>query len=741
MKAIILAGGEGTRLRPLSLRKPKPIDRPLLEHIVLLLRQNGFTELCMTLRYLPEVIRSHFGDGEDLGVRIEYRLEEEPLGTAGSVLACGDFIGEEDVLVISGDAACAFELRAMMEKHRLSGADVTILTRSSPSPLEYGMVLTEEDGRIRRFVEKPGPEGVVTDQINTGIYVLSPQVLREIPRDRSYDFGKELFPLLLKERRSLRAWQPEGYWNDVGTCEAYHQSCRDVLSGVFPLPGLTGKGDRFPASCWVSDEAEVAPDAFLGPGTVVGPGSRIGAGCRITDSILNGAVLESGCTVEGSLLEKGVHLGRNVRLEGGCVLSEGVTVGPESVLGAGVRLWPGVLLPAGSVTRESITHAARHFQPRFASDGTLSGEAVRELTPELLLRMGRSAPGERIAAAAAGGGYAQVLAESFLLGGSTAGRRTFSPDAGTEALAAMTGPLFGMDLCLFVRQEGERLRLRFTGPEGLPAERKMLRALEQAAFSDAAPAPAVDCSPVSRLLGTEEAAAAALLSSAGKLRGLRLSASDPFLAALLRQAGAETVPPGAGIPLLEPSEDGLTLSLTDEEGTRRSWEQLLCALTKAELQSGEKAVVLPYAAPAAAEEIAAEEGGTVYRLERDGEDALRRFRQKPWCRDGLTLGMRLTGLVHRREEAFSSLLRGLPPCHRRERTVLTERDTALLRDLARWENAETVSGVRFREGNCTVTVRRTGPGALRILAESASIEAAEEFCARLERLVRETESQ
>ncbi len=225
MKAIILAGGEGRRLRPLSLNAPKPMiplfDRPLLEHIVLLLKSCGFTELCMTLHYLPEVIRRRFGDGSGYGVRIEYRVETEAAGTAGCLPACGDFIGGDDFLVISGDAACDYDLRAAMEKHRISGADATLLLRRCRTPGEYGLVLTTEDGRVRGFVEKPGPDKICSDLINTGIYVLSPAVLAEIPGDRSCDFGGELFPRMLKEGRRLLTWEPEGYWNDMGTCRAY----------------------------------------------------------------------------------------------------------------------------------------------------------------------------------------------------------------------------------------------------------------------------------------------------------------------------------------------------------------------------------------------------------------------------------------------------------------------------------------------------------------------------------------
>ena len=663
MKAIILAGGEGTRLRPLSLMKPKPMlsffGRPLLEHLVVLLKNCGYTELCMTLHYLPELIRGHFGSGEGWGVSIEYRLETIPAGTAGSVLACADFIGGEDVLILSGDAACSFDLRAMMEKHRLSGADATILTQPCQTPSEYGLVVTDREDRVLSFVEKPGPERIVSDRVNTGIYVISPSVLSEIPWDRSFDFGAELFPLLLKKKRHLQTWQPEGYWNDVGTGEAYHQSCRDVLSGLLPLPALQGEEQRFSGRSWISPEAIVARDAFIGPGAVVGPGSRVGAGCRVTDSVLNGAILEPGCRVEGSILEKGVLLGMDTVLERDCVLAEGVTIGADSTLRAGVRLWPGTLIPEGSLVRQSVTHSSRFYRPHCVEGGRLAGEAVRELTPELLTRMGRAASGARIAASAVGGGYARLLAEAFLLGAGASGRQTYRMDASLPALCAQAGALFGMDLTLFVQQKGAQLLLFFTGPEGLPAARKEQRCLEAAAYSDAAPVPADRCLSALWLTGAEEAAAASLLSFSGSLNGLRLSCTDRTLQRLLSRAGAELAAPEEGLPQLLLSEDGYQLSLLDETGRLRSWDQLLCALVKAELQSGERAIVLPYSAPAAAEHIAQE------------------------------------------------------------------------------DQAETVSGVLLREEGCTVTVRRRGMGELRILAESASAELAEEFCARLERQIRE----
>ena len=239
MKAIIMAGGEGKRLRPVSSGCPKPmarlLGRPLMEHIVELLCSHGFDELCVTLCSRPEAIRSHFGDGRGFGVSIVYSLEREPLGTAGGVRRCLDFAGGEPVLVISGDAACDFDLASLMASHRPSGAAVTMALAERSDPLRYGLVLTDVSGRVTGFIEKPDWSRVVTDLVNTGIYVIAPRIMELVPADREFDFAKDLFPLLLTRGELLLGLPMEGYWCDVGTPGAYYRCCLDALEGRLKL--------------------------------------------------------------------------------------------------------------------------------------------------------------------------------------------------------------------------------------------------------------------------------------------------------------------------------------------------------------------------------------------------------------------------------------------------------------------------------------------------------------------------
>jgi len=235
MKAVIMAGGMGTRLRAVTGDKPKPmaelLGKPIMEHIVLQLRRCGFDDICAAVKYRAGDIMAYFGDGSRFGVKMQYRLEEEPLGTAGAVKNCRDFYGDEDFLVISGDAACDFDLALLMAEHKNRGAAVTIALHHDPEPLRYGLAVGDNTGRIRSFIEKPDWSRVVTDCVNTGIYVISPRVMELVPVGKNCDFGKELFPELLRRGEKLVGIGMEGYWCDIGTPLSYYRCCADAIEG------------------------------------------------------------------------------------------------------------------------------------------------------------------------------------------------------------------------------------------------------------------------------------------------------------------------------------------------------------------------------------------------------------------------------------------------------------------------------------------------------------------------------
>src|SRR5438477_5025725 len=284
-----MAGGEGTRLRTLTSNQPKPmvpiVGKPCMEHILELLREHGFEDVVVTVAFLPQAIRSYFGDGESLGLHIEYSVEESPLGTAGSVRLASDRL-DDTFLVISGDALCDIDLARIVESHAEKGADVTIGLKSVENPLEFGIVVTDEDGRVERFLEKPSWGQVFSDTINTGIYVLEPEVLRHVPTDRPFDFSKELFPLLLEMGRTIYGDVCEGYWQDIGNLDQFRQANFDALDEKVRLniPGIRLRGniwigesvdldelERVEGPSFIGNYCRVAADATVGAYTVLGP--------------------------------------------------------------------------------------------------------------------------------------------------------------------------------------------------------------------------------------------------------------------------------------------------------------------------------------------------------------------------------------------------------------------------------------------------------------------------------------
>jgi mannose-1-phosphate guanylyltransferase/phosphomannomutase len=405
MKAVVMAGGEGTRLRPLTSNQPKPmvpiVGKPCMEHIVELLRTHGFDEVLVTVAFLPQAIRSYFGDGESLGVQIEYSVEESPLGTAGSVRLAADKL-DDTFLVISGDALCDFDLTKLVEFHRKREAAVTIGLKSVENPLEFGIVVTDTDGRIERFLEKPSWSQVFSDTINTGVYVLEPEVLRHVPTDRPYDFSKELFPLLLEMGRPLYGLPMEGYWQDVGDLDQYRQANFDALDErvLLNVPGIRLRGnvwmgegvelddlDRVEGPAFISNYCRITRDATVGPYSVLSASVTLRERARTARSIIDAAThIGRGALVEGAIVGRSCDIRANARLQEGVAIGDEVTVGAESVLMPGVRIYPHKEVETGAQIYESLIWESRASSRLFGKDG-VAGLVNVDLTPEKVTRL------------------------------------------------------------------------------------------------------------------------------------------------------------------------------------------------------------------------------------------------------------------------------------------------------------------------------------------------------------------
>ena len=406
MKAVVMAGGEGTRLRPLTSNQPKPmvpiVGKPCMEHILELLRRHNLTDVVVTLAFMPQAIRSYFGDGEPLGMNITYSVEESPLGTAGSVKqAVGE--GDESLLVISGDALCDIDLTSLLEFHREKKAAVTIALKSVENPLEFGIVVTDDEGRIERFLEKPSWGQVFSDTINTGIYVLEPEVLRHVPAGEPHDFSKQLFPLLLEMGRPLYGYIADGYWQDVGDLGQYAQANFDALDQLVQLeiPGLLLRGNL-----WLSESAEVddldaiESPGFIGnycrilPGATVGPYSVLSANvtlrerARTTRSIVDSLThVGRNTLIEGAIIGRSCDLRSHVRIHEGVAIGDDVTIGDQSTVMPNVRIFPYKEIESGAQIRENLIWETRAPSRLFEKD-VVSGLVEVDLTPEIAVRLG-----------------------------------------------------------------------------------------------------------------------------------------------------------------------------------------------------------------------------------------------------------------------------------------------------------------------------------------------------------------
>ncbi|WP_211125224.1 sugar phosphate nucleotidyltransferase [Streptomyces yatensis] len=352
-EAILLVGGKGTRLRPMTVHTPKPMvpaaGVPFLTHQLARARAAGVEHIVLATSYLAEVFEPYFGDGSALGLHLEYVTEEEPLGTGGAIRNVASRLrsGPDDpVLIFNGDILTGLDIRALVDNHRTTGADVSLHLTRVPDPRAYGLVPTDGQGRVTAFLEKPQtPEEIVTDQINAGAYVFNRSVIDTIPAGRPVSVERETFPGLLAAGAHLQGMVDSTYWLDLGTPQAFVRGSADLVLGRAPSPAVPGRcGDRL-----VLDSASVAGDAKLTGGTVIGPQARVGAGASIDGStVLEGAVVEEGAQVRDSLVGAGARIGARTVLQG-AVVGDGALVGPDNELRDGVRVWCGADIPAGAV--------------------------------------------------------------------------------------------------------------------------------------------------------------------------------------------------------------------------------------------------------------------------------------------------------------------------------------------------------------------------------------------------------
>ncbi len=406
MRAVVMAGGEGTRLRPMTANQPKPllpvVNRPIMEHVLRLLKRHGFDETVVTVQYLAAHIRNYFGDGDELGLDLSYATERTPLGTAGSVRNASDALRNSPFLVISGDALTDFDLSAMVAFHRRRGALVTVALKRVAHPVEFGIVITDDDGRIVRLHEKPTWGQVFSDTVNTGIYVMEPEVLDSVEPGEVVDWSADVFPRLLASGAPLYGWIAGGYWEDVGTIESYLRAQADVLNRAVQVDI---DGFELSSGVWIAEGAEVDPDAALTGPLHIGSYAKVEGGAVLREYTVLGSnvIVKGGALLDRAVVHDNAYIGPQAALRG-CVVgkrtdimravqvAEGVVVGDdcvveeEAVLGDGVAVYPSKVIEAGTVQNQSVIWESRGQRALFGPRG-VSGLVNVEITPELCVRL------------------------------------------------------------------------------------------------------------------------------------------------------------------------------------------------------------------------------------------------------------------------------------------------------------------------------------------------------------------
>jgi mannose-1-phosphate guanylyltransferase / phosphomannomutase len=407
IKAVVMAGGEGSRLRPVTINRPKPLvpvcNQPIMEHILTLLKRHGITEVVTTLYYLSDEVQSYFGDGSDFDIEMSYSIEDTPLGTAGSVKNAEDRLKEGTFLIVSGDALTDCDLTKAIKFHKEKGSLATLILARVPTPLEFGVVITAVDGKIERFLEKPGWSEVFSDTVNTGMYILEPEIFDLMEAGVEYDWSADIFPRLLEEGKPMYGYVMSEYWADVGSLTQYREANEHMLAGAINLPLAGGTKSRdvwIGQHCSLDESAQLIPPVFIGRNCKIKKDSRIGPFTVLGDN----AIIEEGAHVERSVVWDSAYIGAGSRIESAivcsrvtikkdCLLQEDAVVGDRCLIEVGstirprIKIWPDKTVERGSTVTMSLIWGNRWRGQLFRELG-VAGLSNIEITPDFATRLG-----------------------------------------------------------------------------------------------------------------------------------------------------------------------------------------------------------------------------------------------------------------------------------------------------------------------------------------------------------------
>lgn len=511
MRAVLMAGGSGTRLRPLTCDLPKPmvpiLNRPIAQHIIHLLRRHQITEIIATLHYLPDVMRDYFHDGSDFGVQMTYAVEEDqPLGTAGCVKNVAELL-DDTFLVISGDSVTDVNLTEAIAFHKAKGSKATLVLASMPNPLEFGVVITDGDQRIRRFLEKPSSSEIFSDTVNTGTYILEPEVLAYLPADREADFSKDLFPLLMEKDLPMYGYVTDSYWCDVGHLNAYRDAQYAALQRKVKLDYVYE--ERSPG-LWVGQNTFIDATARLGTPVMIGSNCRIGArvqieaGTVIGDNVTIGAdadlkrpIIWNGVTIgdevhlRACVAARGTRIDRRAHVLEGAIVGSLSVVGEESVINPDVRIWPSKRIDPGAIVNMNLIWGHAAHRNLFGQRG-VSGLANVDITPEFAVRLGAAygstlKPSSHVTVSRDQRNISRMVSRSLISGLMSVGVHIHNLEATAIPVARTVAPSRGVAGGIHVRVHPDRsdhILIEFFDAKGINLTKAREKKVEGAYFKE-----------------------------------------------------------------------------------------------------------------------------------------------------------------------------------------------------------------------------------------------------------------
>ncbi|UKO98264.1 mannose-1-phosphate guanyltransferase [Nostoc sp. UHCC 0870] len=511
MRAVLMAGGSGTRLRPLTCDLPKPmvpiLNRPIAEHIINLLKRHQITEVIATLHYLPDVLRDYFQDGSDFGVQMTYAVEEDqPLGTAGCVKNIAELL-DETFLVISGDSITDFDLTAAIAFHKQKQSKATLILTRVPNPIEFGVVITDETGKINRFLEKPSSSEIFSDTVNTGTYILEPEVLEYLPDHTECDFSKDLFPLLLAKDEPMYGYIAQGYWCDVGHLDAYREAQYDALERKVKLD-FAYKQEM--SDLWIGQNTYIDPSAHIETPALIGNNCRIGArvqieaGTIIGDNVTigadanlkrpivwNGAIIGDEAQLSACVISRGTRVDRRAHVLEAAVVGSLSTIGEEAQISPGVRVWPSKKIESGAILNINLIWGSTAQRNLFGQRG-VQGLANIDITPEFAVKLGAAygstlKPKSKVAVSRDQRNVSRMVTRSLIAGLMSVGVDVQNLDATAIPIARTVIPNMKITGGIHVRVHPDRpdyILIEFMDGKGINISKALEKKIEGAFFKE-----------------------------------------------------------------------------------------------------------------------------------------------------------------------------------------------------------------------------------------------------------------